>query len=284
MSSQPIVEARDGRVVEVVLDDGYRLKYRTWSGPSPRATLFLLSGVMSHSAWFQPLAPHLTSGGMRVVAVDRRGSGECQAARGDAPSPERLTEDLLAVVDREHVAGRPLFILGWCWGAVWATNAALASGRDISGLVLIAPGLFPSEEVCRRAHDGTHRAAGRPLDEACVTVPITEEMFTDGPWLEFIRADGLRLRRFTPRFARILTKMGAIARSRLDRLDLPILVVLARRDGAVDNAATRRAFEGRMHTTLVELDSQHGMLFEVPEQLGLLVASWIADREGGDER
>src|SRR5262249_55664286 len=59
----------------IAAHDGYSLTYRAWP-PSPaprRATVVLLNGVMSHSAWFAPLAERLAAAGFHVVGADRRG-------------------------------------------------------------------------------------------------------------------------------------------------------------------------------------------------------------------
>ena len=97
---------------------------------------------------------------------------------------------------------------------------------------------------------------------------VTEEMFTDGPGLAFIQGDERRQREFTPRFFRIAGKLGAIAAARLRRLDLPVLLLLAERDDAVDNERTQAAFEKLDEALLTTrtLDSRHGLLFDAPSE------------------
>src|SRR5260221_13460601 len=94
--------APTGRLVERAAPDGYPLKYRVWDGEDGRqttATLILLNGVMSHSLWFHPLAPPLLAAGLKLVGADRRGTGENDVARGDAPSGTVLLNDAAAIVE-----------------------------------------------------------------------------------------------------------------------------------------------------------------------------------------
>ncbi len=273
-------EEADEKVLSVVATDGYCLRYRVWPGVRPRATMVLLHGVMSHSEWLAPLAVRLASTGLKVIGTDRRGSGLNRTDRGDAPSRQQLTADLHEIIKAQRVADQPLYLLGWCWGAVLAINAALEFGPEIAGLALVAPGLFPSEIVRRRLRqqwgrlDRSPHARGR----GCVDNPVTEEMFTDGPWLDnFIRKDKTRIQSITPRFLGILMKMGTVATTRLSELKHPILVLLASRDEAVDNDRTLTAFGNLSNKSLciTICDARHGMQFEIPDELTIHVDSWV---------
>lgn len=273
------VETEGERVGEIVAADGYLLAFRAWDSPAPRATLILLSGIMSHSAWFRSIAEPLRRRGVRVVAPDRRGSGLNRVDRGNAASPEVLVDDVLAFVERER--GRaPLFLAGWCWGAIPAICAALRLGSTLDGLVLAAPGVFPSELVKRRMAEELERHQDIDLDDASLANPVTEDLFTDGPGLDFILEDELRLCRITPRFARVGAKLGAIAAMRLQRLEQPVLLLLASRDDTVDDARTREAFgrlrDGRI--TVATLEARHGLPFDAPDAMVEHIAAWIDER------
>jgi acylglycerol lipase len=253
------------------------LRYRVWPSEHARATVVLLNGIMSHSGWLAPLAPSLVAAGMHVVGADRRGSGPNLEGRGDAVSATALVDDVKAIIAAEHEPGRPLVLVGWCWGAILAVHVAMASAGAgaIDRLVLVTPGLLPSEEVRTRAAEHARAALGRPDDEPCVPTPIREELFTQGPALAaFIRRDPERLLAITPRFAALSAKMSALALARLPRLSMPCLLVLAEHDGATDNAATLAAFEriAPERRRLVTLPTQHGVSFEAPTALGEAIA------------
>ena len=269
------------RTPAITARDGYEIAYRTWSGPSPTGTIVLLTGVMSHALWFEPIAEPLVRSGFHVVGADRRGSGLNRRGRGDAPSATVLLDDLRRIIERERLRDRPLNHLGWCWGAVLAVNAALELGRSLDGLIMLSPGLFPSRVIKERLAEQHGLLATRDMDDPCLASPISEEMFTDGPLLdEFILKDERRLRCFTPRFYRAMFKLGAVAVARLTELTQPILLVLAERDVAVDNPHTLRAFE-QLHdvpVTIATCDSRHGMQFEAPDELATHITSWLESR------
>lgn len=253
----------------VEASDGYRLRYRVWPArDAAQATLVLLNGIMSNSSWFGPIVPAL--GHLHVVGADRRGSGPNADARGDAPSAGQLVDDVLRIVEAEHVASRPLVLLGWCWGAALAVAVGHALGDRLSGLVTVTPGLFPSTAVTQAVAVQQPRIEGAGPDQLVVDSPIREEMFTAGPALEgFIRRDDERLRTMTPRLLDVSNKLARAAVARLARLSPPVLLVLAADDEATDNEVTRRAYArirpGQL--TLVELASKHGVQFDAPEDL-----------------
>jgi pimeloyl-ACP methyl ester carboxylesterase len=259
--------------------DGVHLRYRVWPSEilEPRATLVLLNGIMSNSAWFEPIAARL--GHLHVVGADRRGSGPNAEARGDAPSARQLVDDVLRIIDAEHAASRPLVLLGWCWGAALGVVVAHALGRRLDGFVAVTPGLFPSSAVDRALEDQADRIAGARLDEAIVRTPIREEMFTVGPELErFIRRDQQRVQWMTPRMVKVSRKLATAAVGRLARLHPPVLLVLATDDEATDNQATLRAFErlSRARLEVVELPAKHGVQFDAPDPLSHHLSAFVA--------
>jgi alpha-beta hydrolase superfamily lysophospholipase len=261
--------------------DGYELRYSTWPAQTGarRATVVLFNGVMSHSGWFDPLALRLAEAGFHVVGADRRGSGMNQAARGDTPSAGQLVLDARRIIEAERGdPSRPLFLAGWCWGGVLAVNVALELGAAVAGLALLAPGLYPTKKLRDEMSAEVARRAGAPEDQACLESPIVEEMFTEGAFLEsFIRRDPLRLKMFTPRFHQANVKLAMNAVMRLKTLKVPMLVVLASRDLATDNAETLRAFEKipRDQVRIESLSSMHGMQFDQPELLARAISSWM---------
>ena len=268
----------------VLCPDGYLLQYRTWM-PSgiPCATIILVNGIMSHSRWFQPLAESLLLAGFKLIGADRRGTGLNLEARGDAPDAKTLIDDLKCVIDAEHTNGVPLHLIGWCWGAVLAINFAAEHESLLTSLVLLAPGLYPTEvlKVNMRSQEQIRKSS--PPTTPCLESPIAETMFTDGPFLKnFIANDTERTRHFTPRFYNVMVKMGMGASVRLRQLHLPILLVLADADQATDNIQTMHAFEHiKAPFKLVTVCSAHGIQFDAPEQLSRILSSWIGSEHRG---
>lgn len=272
-----------GRILELRRPDGVTLRYRQWPTPSdPIATAICFNGIMSHSAWFSPLADALGGVGVRVIGADRRGSGPNQSGRGDADSAKTLVDDALAVIQSER-GPAPLVLVGWCWGAALAIQAALAVDPPAAALVLVTPGLLPTGEVKARAQALLAQVGDAPEDSPCVPSPIAEEMFTHGPALDaFIRKDADRVRMLTPRFSAVSAKLSAFALARLPKLEVPVLTVLAADDEATDNEATRTAF-ARLppeRREIVTLPGRHGVIFDAPGELATAIAEFVHARTG----
>lgn len=269
--------SRIGSVGQAEARDGYILRYRVWGRDSSRGTIVLLSGVMSHSAWFGELAQKLSLK-YKVIGADRRGAGINRVDRGDAPSGETLIDDLSTIIRAEHGQGAPLYLVGWCWGAVLAVHGALVFGERVERVILLAPGIFPSRAIvdtARYQQKDALRCAGD--GRATLETPIREEMFTTGRHLQnFILKDDARLTRITPRYYWIMVKLQAAAVKRLGKLTQPLLIVFASKDVVVDNEKTRRRFEqSGVVASFVECDSHHGIQFECPNELHQHIDRWL---------
>lgn len=247
----------------LAMSDGYVLRHRRWPAQGPeRGTIVAFNGVMSHAAWFFPVAPGLAAAGFTVIGADRRGSGLNEAGRGDVAHGDRFVEDALAVVDHFRARG-PVHLLGWCWGATLAVHVALAR-PDLATVTLATPGMFPSALVKTRAQANEAAAEAVGPDE-WVDSPITEDLFTDGPHRAFIDADDLRLKRYSPGMHAAIGKLSFLAAARLRKLTPPTLVLLGEDDDASDNAAARRQAERLTRAEIVALPGRHGIQFDAPD-------------------
>src|SRR3989441_817786 len=267
----------------VVCEDGYQLHYRVWpaSGAST-GTMILVNGMMSHSIWFRELANGLTGRQVDVIGADRRGSGPNEPDRGDAPSRRMLISDLCKIIENEH-RGAPIYVVGWCWGALPTVNLALELGAKLSGVVLLAPGLFPSQLVKRRAQAELLAAENAKSDSAVLRSPLTEEMFSNRIDVQdFIRNDDLSQRMFTPRFFRITGEMSLIATARLSQLPQPLLLLLATNDATIDHDQTVKAFHRLPSTALTigTIPCNHGMQFEAPREVVNHISRWLQQDHG----
>lgn len=256
--------AGEEQVVTLTTPDGYPLAHRLWRPAAPRGTLLLSTGVMSHAGWWTPIAPRLVEAGLTVVGADRRGSGLNPIGRGDVPSAQVLVDDLALVA--RHYAGPPLFVAGWCWGAVLSLAALHACG-DVAGVVLLAPGLFPTSLIKERARALEADAPTTPEDAPLLRSPITDELFTASAGLDFIASDPLALRAYSPRFRAAMQKLGFSAGARISRLTVPTLLVLAEADRVTDNTATQKAFAKVPSLEVTQLPGAHGLQFDAPEAL-----------------
>lgn len=199
-------------------------------------------------------------------------------ARGDTPNAAQLVADVRTIIAAEHAADRPLYLIGWCWGAVLAVNVALELGPALKGLVLLAPGLYPTKTLKEEMAAELAKKSDLAEDACELASPIVEDMFTAGPALDrFILQDELRLKKFTPRFHKANVKLAMNAVMRLKTLPHPMLLVLASNDLATDNTDTLKGFE-KLPSSQVKtavLESMHGMQFDQPDALAAAIKDWI---------
>jgi pimeloyl-ACP methyl ester carboxylesterase len=269
----------------VVCEDGYQLHYRLWAAPGATAgTMILVNGMMGHSGWCRELANLLTHLQLDVVGADRRGSGLNERGRGDLPSREMLLSDLRRVIENEDRAA-PLYLLGSCWGALPAINLALELGQKLSGLVLLAPGLFPSPRITRAIREQMIAAHSAATDSPVLRSPLTAEMFSDRVDIrEFVCNDRFAQRQFTPRFFRVTREMSLIATVGLSQLKQRLLLLLAASDETSDNEKTLKAFQPLPSIVATAiLPCHHGMQFEMPKAIVMHISLWLQNMHSVDD-
>jgi acylglycerol lipase len=227
--------------------DGVRLHYLHWSSrPSPPwAVLIFLHGIASHAGWFGETAAHLSEHGVAVYGPDRRGSGRSGGPRGHLARYERALDDLeqmVQLVSSEH-PGTPVFLAASSWAAKLAVVYAAQRPGPLSGLVLPAVVLRPRVKLSPgfrfRVIVG-HLVA--PM--AYLPIPLTPELYTaNPPYLDFIRADALRLLEATAQLFWEGVRLDRRRRRASARLGLPLLVLHGEEDPMLDVPKTRRWFE-----------------------------------------
>lgn len=226
-------------------DDGVELHVSRWSSEGqPWAVVIFLHGIASHGGWFGETATDLRKHGVTVYAPDRRGSGRSGGRRGHVDRYVRALDDVTQVVrlaGSEH-PGAPVFLAGSSWAAKLAVVYAMGRPVLLSGLLLLGPGLLPRVGLspALRLAVGVGQLVA---PTAQVAIPLTPELYTTTPrYLEFIRADPLRLLTATTRF---FWETGRLDRRRDDAaagLRLPLLVLQGDDDPMMDVPATRRWF------------------------------------------
>jgi alpha-beta hydrolase superfamily lysophospholipase len=263
---------REHDIVTITGDQGYPLQCRYWVSPEPSAVIIMVHGVISHSLWLESVAERLADRQLSVLAMDRRGSGLNQDARGDAPSSDTLLRDLDAVFHWAASTALPVHLCGFCWGGNYVINYLNAHRVHVQSLTLIAPSIFASALIKQQRFATGDSAA--PTEQ-----PVTPiDQFTDGPMYEsFIRPDPLRLRKVSLRFNRCIEQFANGLWMKFVKLNLPCLVLLAARDSIVDNQATERAFH-RLKAPckqLQTLNGGHGLQFDEATQIAAHIIQWV---------
>ena len=98
MDFLPTAQIGQTGVEFVPSEDGTKLAVRVAGGSGQRTPLIMLHGLQSHSGWFVQSQSFLAGLGFPVYAMDRRGSGLSEGARGDCTNFRQMGNDVLAVV------------------------------------------------------------------------------------------------------------------------------------------------------------------------------------------
>jgi alpha-beta hydrolase superfamily lysophospholipase len=228
--------------------DGVELHCLRWPDGQvdPWAVLVFLHGIASHGGWFGETAVDLEKQGVAVYAPDRRGSGRSGGRRGDLAHYERALDDLddvLRFVASEH-QGTPVFLAASSWAAKLAVVHAALRPAPLSGLMLLGPGLIPRVDLAPARK--LQVVVGHVIvPTAHIGIPLTPEQYTTTPrYLDFIRADPLRLLEATARFFWQTGRLDRRRRSASAQLLLPILVLVGEGDAMMDVPKTRGWFAG----------------------------------------
>jgi acylglycerol lipase len=226
--------------------DGVELHYLRWSsGRSPAwAVVVFLHGIASHAGWFAETATDLDEQGVTVYAPDRRGSGRSGGPRGHLDRYERALDDVdevVRLVGSEHPR-TPLFLAASSWAAKLAVVYAADRPAPLSGLLLLGPGLLPRVNLSPARRVGV--IAGHLVTPtARLPIPLTPELYTaNPPYLDFIRADPLRLLEATTQFFWETARLDRRRRRASASLRMPLLVLQGQDDKMIDVPKTRRWF------------------------------------------
>lgn len=226
--------------------DGRMIHYREWRPEDCRAVAVNVHGIQSHSGWFLDSCEHLARHGIRVLSLDRRGSGLNEEERGHARSYGILIDDVARVLEglRSASPDAKIHLLGVCWGGKIAACLAALRPELVDSLVLSAPGLAAKVEpgFGERARIALCTLI---LPKRRFKIPIDRaEMFTSNPArIEFIRQDPLRLDLATARLMAESRRLDWRLEKVVPRIRVPSLLLLADHDPIVDNEGTARVFQ-----------------------------------------
>jgi alpha-beta hydrolase superfamily lysophospholipase len=239
-----------------------QLRCRWAADTTARGAVLIVHGMSEHSGRYDHVARRLNGAGFHVVAFDHRGHGR---SSGDRTHVERFAEYVDDVADHLAVVaglGLPTAVVGHSLGGLITLCHAVSDRPQSDAYVLSGPAL----------------GHGRPAWETAITpfadlvaprvflpTAFDATMLSHDP--EVVRAyeeDPLIRSGATPRFgAEVLAAMEQ-ARSRLDQLRRPVLVVHGADDEIVP-AASSRVLEQSPFVDRLELP---GMRHEVFNEVG----------------
>jgi alpha-beta hydrolase superfamily lysophospholipase len=227
----------------------------------------------------------LAEAGFEVFFLDRRGSGLNAQGRGDAPSFRRLLMDVAEFLEaRKREAALKTFLVGISWGGKIAAGVEKRQPGFTDGVALLCPGFYPRVSLSLREKAAVVWARLiRPT--RLFPIPLSDpKLFTSTEkWLKFLREDPLTLHQATARFLIASAALDLYLRDIPSRLKIPVLLMLAGRDGIIDNRPTRDWVESFVGSKeIVEYpDAHHTLEFEPdPERHITDLLKWLERQMG----
>jgi alpha-beta hydrolase superfamily lysophospholipase len=262
--------------------DGLRLLRRAWLPDDPGRVLLLVHGFAEHSGRYDHLGAWFAGQECAVHALDQRGHGGSEGARGHLRRFGEYLDDLdalLSLVRAEH-PGLPVTLVGHSMGGLVVLAYLCERAPGVQSAVVSGALLALSDDLPRlrlRAARILARLAprlplGGPVDPAALS--------RDPEVVRRYREDPLVGRRMTARLAgELLDALGRTARTP-DRVRVPLLL-LHGEDDALCPVAGSRAFRGALRSpgsTLLTYPRLRHEIFNEPEheQVFRDVLEWLA--------
>lgn len=129
--------------------DGTALIVRHWPVENPRARVLIVPGYADHSGRYEHVADWLGEAGLDVCAVDLRGHGESDGARGHVQSFTEYLEDVDALIEFATGVSEAdkTFLLGHSMGGLVAINYGIERKPDFEGVIVTSPFLGVAAKV-----------------------------------------------------------------------------------------------------------------------------------------
>lgn len=247
-----------------------RLHYRAWEAPRPEAALIVVHGLFEHSGRYQEVAEFMVGRGFSTYALDLRGHGLSAGRRGHARRFEVLLQDLDRF--RHEVQGLapdgiPLFIVAHSLGGLVGLRYLEEYRSAVAGAVITSPWLGTAVRTPRWMV-----LAANVLDRVLPAFPfryhldpatLTHDRERVGNYREDPEIHAI----LTPRLFTETSAAMHLALQRGDRIDVPVLFLLAGDDRVVDTERSL-AFARSLPSDRVVVEVLDGLFHEVLQEEG----------------
>lgn len=248
--------------------DRLRLHYRAWEVPEPLAAVILVHGMFEHSGRYQELGGYLADLGWSAYALDLRGHGASEGRRGHARRFEVLLQDLdrfRREVEGLVPRGTPLFLVGHSLGGLITLRYLQEYHSPITAAVVTSPWLATAVPVPRwqgvLASILTHILPAFPFPS-----PIDPATLSHDPErVADYREDAVIHGTITPRLFTEIVEASSRTLARGDRIDVPVLWLLAGDDQIVDTAQSL-AFARSLDPGRVTVEVMEGLYHELLQE------------------
>lgn len=273
------IERRDGSLTSA---DGTRLFWQSWEVAAPKATFAVVHGLGEHGGRYQRFAEAMAGRGFSTFAVDLRGMGRSDGARGFVSSWMEWVKDAETFVGMvaEHPSAGEVIPLGHSLGGVVVLSAVLRDAVLTPRFVVSNPALR-----IRMAVPAWKLSLGRVTSQLVPRLAMgngldVDHLSRDPEVARAYRDDPLVHDRITSRlFSEWMAASDEIL-ARASELKTPFLALIGEDDAIVDPEGTRElaqraaapnqllAFPGRYHEPFNDLEADE--VFDA-------VAAWAAE-------
>jgi len=265
----------DDRTGALEAADGTILFTREWMAGDPKASMLIVHGLGEHCARWDHVGRYFADRGYAVYSFDLRGHGRSGGARIDVESFDEFIADVSLVARYDVMpAGLPWVLYGHSMGGLIGARYLESEEPQPAAAVLSAPALSADVPAALR---WTAKGLGSILPTVRFPNSIKGEQLSRDPAVgEVYFEDPLVETKATARFGKELFAAQDETLQRIDRIDVPTLVVHGGDDELVPTSASeplaqldcvdRRVYDGQRH----EIHNE-------PEQLELLddVYEWL---------
>jgi len=266
----------------LMTQDGLGLHLTRWEpDASSRAVVYLIHGLGDHSGRYTHVAEALSEARISCWALDLRGHGKSDGARGHTPSLGRLLDDVSLMV-QENTQAKPAFLYGHSLGAAIALEFGRLRPEGLSGVIGTGPWLR-----LRFSPPGYKLVLAKLLPKVIPALALpngldVDAISRDRTIVKSYVNDPLVHDRITTQLGASMLSLGAELLAQAGTFHLPLLLIHGEADRLTDPSATRAFFEGAGSVDKT-LKIWPGLFHEVhnePEKAEVIssIISWIEER------
>ncbi len=225
----------DASRVDTVVVDGHSRLRRTWFPDEPWATMLIVHGLAEHSGRYERTGSLLAGAGIAVSSFDLLGHGSSAGTRCYVDSFADYLHEVEAELAFSRRDGLPAVLLGHSLGGLIVLDY-LTSGRPAPDAAVVSAPALTGGKAWQRA---VAPVLGRFLPQMSIPSAITGEQLSRDPSVgEAYFADPLVSTKTSARLGAEMFAAGDRVRSRLDRLEVPTLVIHGGSDALVPPSAS----------------------------------------------
>jgi alpha-beta hydrolase superfamily lysophospholipase len=258
---------------------GREISVRQWSRPENKVSIVYVHGIQSHSGWAVETGEWLLAEGINMFAYDRAGSGASGGPKGHLETYGKALADLGRVIKyvKDRTGTRYVFVMALCWGAKVASLYEIKNPGNISGIILLTPGIKAklSVPLSQKVSIFLDLIKG---GRSYFPLPLKDDMFTgEDKYLRFISEDRSSLKEATSRFLFETLRMDFMVSRQYSRIRIPVLCFLAGRDPIVDNDFISSLMKKVNSEVVTYPDVLHSIEFNSTARIDMLerVKKWI---------